>query len=233
MLVSIDSGIFYTTLRTFDVPIWQTMPHWGCSSEFQRGEYIFETRCYRLFACICTSYPSSVASPRRNRGFGPPLLFRPLLILAEIRWIFFIGGCPMPVYCNFYCSPAKKKISDPHVFGLTTVLLLPVEIGNIFLTEARHLSLPLTTWHCDVMTERHDVTKLPLPISFHRYDKKMIITCLGSIWLFQLLSLKLLLLFCMTLSRHDVTSKNSQYLYRYSACSYRWATKMILSCFSW
>ena len=23
----------------------------------------------------------------------------------------------MHVYCNFYCSPAKKQFSDPHFFG--------------------------------------------------------------------------------------------------------------------
>ena len=25
-------------------------------------------------------------------------------------------GCPMYVYCNFYCSPAKKHFSDPPTF---------------------------------------------------------------------------------------------------------------------
>ena len=53
------------------------------------------------------------------RGPDPPLLFRPLLGLAQIRWkVFFTyrGGYPMYVYCNFYCSPAKKHGSDPPLF---------------------------------------------------------------------------------------------------------------------
>ena len=55
------------------------------------------------------------------RGPDPPILFRPLLGLAQIRWKAFFtyrGGYPMYVYCNFYCSPAKKHGSDPpHFFG--------------------------------------------------------------------------------------------------------------------
>ena len=48
------------------------------------------------------------------RGPDPPLMFRPLLRLAQIRWkVFLYMGDPMYVYCNFYCSPAKKKFSDP------------------------------------------------------------------------------------------------------------------------
>ena len=55
----------------------------------------------------------------RHGGNGwvrtPPLLFRPLLGFAQIRWkVFFTyGGYPMYAYCNFYCSPAKKHGSDP------------------------------------------------------------------------------------------------------------------------
>ena len=40
-------------------------------------------------------------------GSGPPLMFRPLKVFL------YIGGYSMYVYCNFYCSPAKKNGSDP------------------------------------------------------------------------------------------------------------------------
>ena len=42
---------------------------------------------------------------------GPPLMFRPFLKLAQIRWkvFLYIGGSQysMYVYCNFYYSPEK------------------------------------------------------------------------------------------------------------------------------
>ena len=68
----------------------------------------------------------------------PPLLFRPLLRLAQIRWkVFLYRGDPMHVYCNFYCSPAKKYGSDPHFFwagdatdSVLNIIYLTIEEGH-------------------------------------------------------------------------------------------------------
>ena len=50
-------------------------------------------------------------------GSGPPLLFRPLLRFAQIRWEeFYIWGVPCMYIVTFYCSPAKKNCSDPPLF---------------------------------------------------------------------------------------------------------------------
>ena len=63
----------------------------------------------------------TVASPRGEwRGPDPPptSVQTPLGISANPLKSFFshIGGYPMYVYCNFYCSPAMKHGSDPPLF---------------------------------------------------------------------------------------------------------------------
>ena len=69
-----------------------------------------------------------------HRGNGwvrtPPLMFRPLLRLAQIRWkvFLYIWGCPKHVYCNFYCSQAKKECSDPHFFWAGDATANPCKI---------------------------------------------------------------------------------------------------------
>ena len=71
---------------------------------------------------------TAVASPWGGmEGSGPPTSIQtPLGISANPLKSFFTyrgGGCPMYVYCNFYCSPAKKHGSDPPTFlGLATPL---------------------------------------------------------------------------------------------------------------
>ena len=66
-----------------------------------------------------------------------------------------------------------------------------------------------TAWHCDVMTSRHDVTKLIFPISACRCARKMILFMF--LWNFGSLSLKMLSVLYLhddvTSWRHVMTSK--------------------------
>ena len=66
---------------------------------------------------------SPVASPRGMGGSGPPTYVQtPPEISANPLKRFLYIGVPMYVYCNFYCSPAKKIGLDPPLFGLATPL---------------------------------------------------------------------------------------------------------------
>ena len=51
-------------------------------------------------------------------GSGPPTFVQtpPEINANQLKSFFIYGGYPMYVYCNFYCSPAKKNGSDPHFF---------------------------------------------------------------------------------------------------------------------
>ena len=101
------------------------MSHWNRNSVFPRrlGGKPKSSKWYVItLFCVHLLLFSSVRHSGVATGVGgcrPPLLFRPLLGLAQIRRKAFVTyrGYPMYVYCNFYCSPAKKHVSDAHFFG--------------------------------------------------------------------------------------------------------------------
>ena len=54
-----------------------------------------------------------------NGGPDPPLLFRPLLGLAQIRWKVFlhIGGTPCMYIVTFTAHQQRNMVRTPHFFG--------------------------------------------------------------------------------------------------------------------
>ena len=78
-----------------------------------------------------------------------------------------------------------------------------------------------TAWHRDVMTSRHDITKLILPISARRYARKMIRFCFYDTLSCGLLNSKIMsFCICMMTSRHGV---------RHDATSWRHKTHFFKS----
>ena len=74
-----------------------------------------------------------------------------------------------------------------------------------------------TAWHCDVMTSRHDITKLIFPISARTWARKMIRFCfydtLGC-WIQKICRFCI----CMMTSRHDVMPWRQRHAVLISAC---------------
>ena len=85
-----------------------------------------------------------------------------------------------------------------------------------------------TAWHRDVMTSRHDITKLILPISARRCARKMVRICfydtLGC-WIQKLCRFCI----CMMTSRHDVMPWRQRHAVLISAC--RIDRKVNIFCF--
>ena len=101
------------TCASFIFPLWDLhllfSPEYMCTFYFS---YLWPTLNYLGPALICL-WPT-LASWRRHGGMGgsgSPLLFRPLLRFAQIRWevfyIYIYGGGPMHVYCNFSLLTSK------------------------------------------------------------------------------------------------------------------------------
>ena len=67
-------------------------------------------------------------------GPDPPIMFRHLLRLEQIRWKLFCNrGYAVYVYCNFLLLTSKKKIvQNPHMFGLATTLRVSGKFERIF-----------------------------------------------------------------------------------------------------
>ena len=68
----------------------------------------------KVLYTVVRCHPWPVASPRGMGGSGPPTYVQ--TPPEKIRWkvFLYIGwGYPMHIYCNFYCSPAKKYGSEP------------------------------------------------------------------------------------------------------------------------
>ena len=94
-------------------------------------------------------------------GPDPPLLFRPLLRFAQIRWeVFYVyrGGGPMHVYCNILLLTSNNKKFGPPLFRLAT----PLHLGRppIFEMDAVLRSSRQPTWpgkvNCSYYNTRTD-----------------------------------------------------------------------------
>ena len=66
----------------------------------------------------CHILTSSGVATGGMGGSGPPTFIQtfPEISANPLKSFFIYKGDPMYIYCNFYCSLAKKNGSDPHFF---------------------------------------------------------------------------------------------------------------------
>ena len=81
----------------------------------------------------------AVVSPRGNGWVWIPtsVQTRTEIFANLLESVLYLGGGEglVHVYCNFYCSPAKKNCSDPSYFELATPLFTCDRAASLWLTR--------------------------------------------------------------------------------------------------
>ena len=94
---------------------------------------------------------------RRHGGMGgpdPPLLFRPLLRLAQIRWkvFFYIWGIPCMYIVTFTAHQQRNMVRTPPLFGLAKPLVDATSVQITFVLSRGYYNFHLLGESSVVMT---------------------------------------------------------------------------------